>query len=141
TLPGLDKPGFTLDENEIEIGMGIHGEPGIEKTEMKTAREIAEILVGKILDDYDYSNSEVALMVNGLGATPLIELYVLANDVAAVLAEKNITLHQTFVGNYMTSLEMAGCSVSLLKLDKELTALLNDPCDTPGLKIIGSMEA
>ncbi len=137
TLPGLDKPGFVLDENEIEIGMGIHGEPGIEKTVMKTSKEIAEILVEKILADYDYSNSEVALMINGLGATPLIELYVLTNDVAALLREKNIQLHRVLVGNYMTSLEMAGCSVSLLKLDEELAALLDDPCDTPGLKIMG----
>ncbi len=80
-LPGVGKPGFSLGENEIEIGMGIHGEPGVERTTVKTAAELAEILCGKILADFDYCNSEVALMVNGLGATPLMELYILNNEV------------------------------------------------------------
>lgn len=140
TLPGLEKPGFTLGDDEIEFGMGIHGEPGIEKTQMKTSKEIAEKLVGKILEDCGGGSFRSALMVNGLGATPLIELYVLANDVSAALCEKKIDLGRVFVGNYMTSLDMAGCSVTLMKLDEELEALLDDPCDTPALKIIGQTE-
>lgn len=137
TLPGLEKPGFTLDEEEIEIGMGIHGEPGIEKTGMKTSRELAEILLGKILSDYDYNGSETAMLVNGLGGTPLMELYVLAGDAAKVLKEKGIILSRVYVGNYMTSLDMAGCSVSLLKLDEELKELLDAPANTPGWKTFG----
>lgn len=134
-LPAVGKPGFVLGENEIEIGMGIHGEPGVEKTGVKTAKEIAEILLGKILEDYDYSGSEVAVLVNGLGATPLMELYILNREVQLLLKEKGITAYKTFVGNYTTSLDMTGCSVSLMKLDKTLKELLDDPCDTPALKI------
>ena len=134
TLPGLEKPGFKLDENEIEIGMGIHGEPGIEKTVMKTSREIAEILLEKILADYDYHGAEAAMLVNGLGGTPLMELYVFARDAAEILEEKGVILSRVYVGNYMTALDMAGCSISLLKLDGELTGLLDAPCDTPAWK-------
>ncbi|SDJ87815.1 dihydroxyacetone kinase subunit DhaK [Natronincola ferrireducens] len=135
TLPAVGKPGFVLEENEVEIGMGIHGEPGVEKTTIKTAVELAEILCNKILDDYDYEGSEVALMVNGLGATPLMELYILNNEVEKVLSKHNIKIHKTFVGNYMTALEMAGCSITLLKLDDELKELLDAPCDTPAMKV------
>ena len=134
-LPGVGKPGFILNEDEIEIGMGIHGEPGVEKTTVMTAAELADILLGRILADCDYLGSEVAVMVNGLGATPLMELYILYNELEKALSAKNIGIHRAFVGNYMTSLEMAGCSVTLLKLDAELKELLNAPCDTPALKI------
>ncbi|MCL2367493.1 MAG: dihydroxyacetone kinase subunit DhaK [Oscillospiraceae bacterium] len=135
TLPAVGKPGFQLGENEVEIGMGIHGEPGVERTAVKTAKETAEILLGKILEDYDFSGSEVALMVNGLGGTPLMELYILNTEVQRVLAERGVTVYKTFVGNYMTAIEMAGCSLTLLKLDNELKTLLDAPCDTPGLKV------
>lgn len=134
-LPGVGKPGFALGENEIEIGMGIHGEPGVERTNVKTAEELASILCSKILADFDYGNSEVALMINGLGATPLMELFILNNEVEKVLSENNISIYKSFVGNYMTSLEMAGCSVTLLKLDDELKKLLDAPCNTPALKV------
>ncbi|MCX7842578.1 MAG: dihydroxyacetone kinase subunit DhaK [Clostridia bacterium] len=134
-LPGVGKAGFTLGENEIEIGMGIHGEPGVERTCVKTAAQLAEILCGKILADYDFAGSECAVMINGLGATPLMELYILNNEVEKILKENNIKIYRTFVGNYMTSLEMAGCSVTLLKLDEELKELLDAPCDTPALKV------
>ena len=134
-LPAVGRPGFTLGENEIEIGMGIHGEPGVEKTTMKTAKEIAEILLQKILDDYDYSGSEVAVLVNGLGGTPLVELYILNYEVQKLLKEKNITAYKTLVGNYTTSLEMTGCSLSLLKLDDKLKKLLDASCDTPAYKV------
>jgi phosphoenolpyruvate---glycerone phosphotransferase subunit DhaK len=136
TLPAAGKPGFVLGENEIEIGMGIHGEPGVERTNIKTAAEVAEILLARVLEDYDYSNSQVALLVNGLGATPLMELYILNNEVEKVLTSKGIKIYKTFVGNYMTALEMAGCSLTLMKLDDELKELLDAPCCTPALTII-----
>ncbi|MDF2590980.1 MAG: dihydroxyacetone kinase, DhaK subunit [Clostridia bacterium] len=136
TLPAVGKPGFVLGENEIEIGMGIHGEPGVERTSVKTAAETADILLSKVLADYDYSGSEVAVLINGLGATPLMELYILNNEVEKILTEKNIKVYKTFVGNYMTSLDMSGCSVTLMKLDEELKELLDAPCDTPALKVL-----
>jgi phosphoenolpyruvate---glycerone phosphotransferase subunit DhaK len=135
-LPAVGKPGFVLGENEIEIGMGIHGEPGVERTSVKTATETADILLSKVLADYDYSGSEVAVLINGLGATPLMELYILNNEVEKILTEKNIKVYKTFVGNYMTSLDMSGCSVTLMKLDEELKGLLDAPCDTPALKVL-----
>lgn len=133
-LPAVRKAGFQLGEDEIEIGMGIHGEPGIEKTGVKSAKELADILLNKILDDYDYTGSDVALLVNGLGGTPLMELYILYNEVEKLCAEKNIHIYRSYVGNYMTSIEMAGCSLSLLKLDDEMKELLDAPCDTPAWK-------
>ena len=111
-LPGVGKPNFSINEDEIEVGMGIHGEPGVETSKMKSAKEIANTLLEKILNDYDYSGSEVALMVNGLGSTPLMELYILNNEVEKLLTEKGIKVHKTFVGNYMTALEMSGCSLT-----------------------------
>lgn len=134
-LPAVGKPGFQIADDEIEIGMGIHGEKGIETTKIKTAKEIAEILVGRILDDYDYSGSEVAILVNGLGGTPLMELYILNMEVQKILEEKGIKAYRTFVGNYCTSIDMTGASVTLMKLDDELKELLDAPCDTPALKI------
>ena len=130
-LPAVGKPGFQIADDEIEIGMGIHGEQGVETTKIKSAKEIAEILVGRILDDYDYSGSEVAVLVNGLGGTPLMELYILNLEVQKILEEKGIKAYRTFVGNYCTSIDMTGASVTLMKLDDELKA----PCDTPALKI------
>jgi dihydroxyacetone kinase-like protein len=135
TLPAVGKPGFQLGENEIEIGMGIHGEPGVGRSEIKSAAELADILLSRILEDMDYTNSEVALLINGLGGTPLMELYILNHEVEKLLTEKGIKIYRTFVGNYMTSLDMSGCSITLMKLDDELKELLDAPCDTPALKI------
>lgn len=132
-LPGVGKPGFTLADDEIEIGMGIHGEPGVERSKIKTAAEIARSLCSRILEDYDFKGSEVAIMVNGLGATPLMELNILTGEVQKIMEENNIMPYKYYVGNYMTSLEMAGCSLTLLKLDEELKELLDAPCDTPAL--------
>ena len=134
TLPAVGKPGFVLAENEMEVGMGIHGEPGIERTSIKSAKETAKTLLEKILKDYDYSNSEVALLVNGLGATPLMELYILNREVCNLLEEKNIKVYKNMVGNYTTALDMSGCSLTLMKLDNELKELLDAPCDTPAWK-------
>lgn len=134
-LPAVGKAGFTLAEDEIEIGMGIHGEPGVERTTVKTAKELAQILLQKIFDDDNYENAEVAVLVNGLGATPLMELYILNKEVQDILQEKNIKVHKTFVGNYTTALDMTGCSVTLFKLNDKLKELLDASCDTPALKI------
>jgi dihydroxyacetone kinase-like protein len=140
TIPAVGKPGFVLEENEMEVGMGIHGEPGISKTEIRESKEIAQILLDKILEDYKASGiemegAEVALMVNGLGATPLMELYILNGDVQAYLAEKGVKVYKTFVGNYMTALEMAGCSLTLMKLDDELKELLDAPSEAPAFRV------
>ena len=129
-LPGVGKAGFTLGEDEI--GMGIYNEPGVARTNVKRADELAQILLRHVMDDFDYSNSEVAVMVNGLGGTPLMELYILFNEVEKILSQNNIRIYRSFIGNYMTSLEMPGCSVSLLKLDDELKELLDAPCSTSG---------
>lgn len=129
-LPGVGKPGFVLADDEIEVGMGIHGEPGVERTSVKTSKELAEILCGHILADMDFIGSDCAVMVNGLGGTPLMELYILTNDVNALLREKGINPVRWYVGNYMTSLEMSGCSVSLLRLDDEMKAYLDAPAHT-----------
>lgn len=135
TLPAVGKPGFVLGDDEIEIGMGIHGEPGVERTNIKSAKEVAEILLEKLLADYDFSGSEVAVLVNGLGGTPLMELYILNMELQKLLKEKNICVFKTLVGSYMTAIDMTGCSVTLMKLDEELKALLEEPCDTPAWKM------
>jgi dihydroxyacetone kinase-like protein len=131
TVPAAGKPSFELAENEMEVGLGIHGEPGTHRDEIKTADEITTHLVEKILEDMDYSQSEVALLINGLGGTPLMELYIMNRKVNSILEEKGIKVYKTLVGNFMTSLEMAGASVSVLKLDEELKELLDATADTP----------
>ena len=136
TVPAAGKPGFELGDDEMEIGIGIHGEPGTRREKLRSADEIVDILLEKILADLDYSNSEVAVMINGCGATPLMELFIANNRVADVLKDKEINVYKTFVGEYMTSLEMEGFSISLLKLDDELKKLLDERADTPGFKII-----
>ena len=134
TVPAAGKPSFTLAEDEVEIGMGIHGEPGTHRETISTANEIADHLLSKIFDDMSLSSSdEVAVMINGLGGTPTMELYVVNLRVSEVLAGKGIKIAKTFVGNYMTSLEMAGFSISVIKLDSELKALLLADADTPAL--------
>jgi dihydroxyacetone kinase-like protein len=123
-----------LDETEVEIGMGIHGEPGTHRESLRSADETVEHLLSKIIADQLFApGDEVAVMVNGLGATPLMELYITNRKVAEMLAEKNIIIAKTYVGNFMTSLEMAGFSITLLKLDAELKQLLLAPADTPAL--------
>jgi dihydroxyacetone kinase-like protein len=139
TIPAAGKPGFVILENEMEIGMGIHGEPGVGRSEVKTSKEIAEILLAKIIEDFEKTteikNQEVALMVNGLGATPLMELFILNNDLHDLLSNQGIKVYKTFVGNYMTALEMAGCSLTLLILDDELKECLDAPCDAPFFRV------
>ena len=132
TVPAAGKPSFELAEDEVEIGMGIHGEPGTHREKIRTVAETTDHLLGKILAEGIYNaGDEVAVLVNGLGGTPLQELYLANLKVAEVLAEKNIKVAKTIVGNYMTSIDMAGYSISLLKLDDELKEYLNAPADTP----------
>lgn len=134
TVPAAGKPGFELAEDEMEVGIGIHGEPGTHREKVRPADEIVDHLLGQILADLDYTGSEVAVMINGSGATPLMELFIINNHVADVLAEKGIKVYRTFVGEYMTSIEMQGFSISLLKLDEEMKNLLDAPADTPAWK-------
>lgn len=134
TIPASGKPGFELAEDEMEVGIGIHGEPGTHREKMMSANDITDHLLEKILADIDYSGSEVAVMINGSGSTPLMELYIINNRVADVLAEKGIHVVQTFVGEYMTSIDMAGFSISLLKLDDQMKELLAAKADTPAMK-------
>lgn len=133
-LPGVGTPGFTIGEGEMELGMGIHGEPGIEQCPMKSAAEIAAIMVDKVTADLDYTGRRAAVMINGLGGTPMMELCILAGEVDKLLKARQITPAKYLVGNFMTSLEMAGASLSLLRLDEELEQLLLAPCDTMAWK-------
>lgn len=134
TVPAAGKPGFELGEDEMEVGIGIHGEPGTHREPLKTADEIVDMLLAQILADLDFAGSEVAVMINSAGATPLMELFILNNRVADVLAEKGVKVYKTLVGEFMTSIEMAGFSISLLKLDSQLKELLDAKADTPGFK-------
>lgn len=134
TVPAAGKPSFILEENEVEIGMGIHGEPGTHREVVKTVDETTKNLLDKIFAEDIYNKGdEVAVIVNGLGGMPLMELYLANLTVSQVLAEKGITINKTYIGNYMTSIEMAGYSISLIKLDDELKELLHEQADTPAL--------
>lgn len=137
TVPALGKPSFSLEENEIEMGLGIHGEPGTHKEELRSADELSEYMVGKILEDIQISkDEEVAVMINGLGATPLMELYIVNRKVNELLESKGIIIDKTYVGNYMTSIEMPGFSITILKLDNELKSLLKSKANTLAFKEI-----
>jgi len=134
-VPAVGRANFTLEEDEMEIGMGIHGEPGTNREKIKTADEITAHLLGRIVEDLPFkSGDEVAVLVNGLGGTPLMELCIVNRKVSAMLAGLGIRIFRTYVGEFMTSIEMAGCSVTLLRLDDELKGLLAAPADTPGFK-------
>ena len=143
TLPAKGTPTFELAEDEIEFGVGIHSEPGIRREKIATADELAERIVSLILKDMKIDNTcseEVALLINGFGGTPLQELYLFNNSVTAELAKRNIKINRTFVGNYMTSIDMEGASVSIMKLDDQLKELLSKESDTPAFKISGPVE-
>jgi dihydroxyacetone kinase-like protein len=134
-VPIAGKANFLLGESEMEIGMGIHGEPGINRGPLVEADTIVADLMNKIISDIPYkAGDEVAVMVNGLGATPLMELYVMNRKIAEICGEHGIRIHRTYVGEFMTALEMAGASISLLRLDDELKALLDAPVDSVALK-------
>ncbi len=130
SLPQTRQPNFDIGDDEMEIGMGIHGEPGIRRGPLTTANEITDDLMDKILADMKAAAGDrVAVLVNGLGATPLMELYIMMARVGTRLEEQGIAIHSSLVGNYCTSLDMAGASITLMKLDDELQALIEHPCD------------
>lgn len=135
TTPASGTPSFDLPEDEMEIGIGIHGEPGRRRVPLAPAREVAEMLVAPILKDLDFTGSDgVLAFVNGMGATPLLELYLMYGEVAAILEKAGVRVARSLVGPYITSLDMAGCSVTLLKVDDELVRLWDAPVNTPGLR-------
>lgn len=130
TVPAAGKHGFTLADDEVEIGIGIHGEPGTSREKMLSANEAAQRLLDTILADLDYSGREVAVLVNGMGATPLMELYIINDFVQDYMKEKGVKVYDTMVGNYMTAIEMAGFSLSLLRLDENMKRLYDAKADT-----------
>lgn len=132
TIPAAGVPTFELPTGQMEIGMGIHGEPGVRRGALEPADAIARELTSTILADLPYRRGdEVGVLVNGLGATPKEELYILYRTVASLLAEDGIEVHRVWVGEYATSLEMAGASLTLIRLDSELAGLLDAPAETP----------
>jgi dihydroxyacetone kinase-like protein len=134
-VPAAGTPTFELADDEMEIGIGIHGEPGRRREKLAPVDDIAEMLVGPILSDLELkSGDHVLAFVNGMGGTPLLELYVAFHSVAKILKGKSITISRSLVGNYITSLEMAGFSVTLLRLDDQLTGLWDSPVHTPALR-------
>jgi dihydroxyacetone kinase-like protein len=134
-VPSAGQPTFDLPEDQIEIGIGIHGEPGRQRVPLAPAREVAELLLDPILADLDFTaGSGVIAFVNGMGGTPLIELYLMYNEVATILDKAGVRVARSLVGPYITSLEMAGCSVTLLKADDELLGLWDAPVRTPALR-------
>jgi dihydroxyacetone kinase-like protein len=135
TVPHAGKPTFELPEDEMEIGIGIHGEPGRTRMKIASAHEIVEMMATAIVDDLPYqSGDQVLAFVNGMGGTPLIELYVIYNELNNFLQARGITISRNLIGSYITSLEMAGCSITLVKLDDQLTQLWDAPVKTPGLR-------
>jgi dihydroxyacetone kinase len=141
SMPQTLKPNFEIGPDEMEIGMGVHGEPGIRRGKVEAADVVTDELLEPILEDMGLkSGDRVAVLVNGLGATGQLELYIIHRRVAEVLGEHGIDIHHSWVGEYVSSLEMAGASITLLKLDDDLQMLLDTPCRTSALTVAGSLE-
>jgi dihydroxyacetone kinase-like protein len=135
TVPAVGHPTFDLPEDQIEVGIGIHGEPGRRRIPLAPAHEIAELLVTPVLDDLDFTGGEgVLAFLNGMGGTPLLELYLMYGEVAQLLDKAGVSVARSLVGSYITSLDMAGCSLTLLKLDEETRRLWDAPVMTPALR-------
>jgi phosphoenolpyruvate---glycerone phosphotransferase subunit DhaK len=133
--PGSGEPSFVLGDDEMEIGIGIHGEPGRYREPLAPASQVVERLASAVVEDLPYqSGDQVLAFVNGMGGTPLIELFIVYRELFQFLQERGITIGRRLIGNYITSLEMAGCSITLLRLDDELTRLWDAPVDTPALR-------
>ncbi|EJV59159.1 MULTISPECIES: dihydroxyacetone kinase subunit DhaK [Bacillus cereus group] len=142
TVPASGSPTFTLAEDEMEYGVGIHGEPGIKREKTLSADELANRMTNDLVKDLGVKDGEeIALLVNGFGGTPLQELYLFNNAVTRELAARNIKINRVFVGNYMTSIDMAGMSLTVMKLDDELKTLLSKECNTPAFKVDGPVES
>jgi len=132
TVPAAGRPTFSIGDDEMEIGMGIHGEPGVRRGKLETADEIATTLATAVIDDLGLvAGDEVSVLVNGLGATPQEELYIVYRKAYQLLAARGVTVHRPYVGEFATSMEMAGCSITMCRLDAELKALLDAPAQTP----------
>ena len=135
TVPAAGKPTFEIGDDEMEVGVGIHGEPGRERRKLASADEITELLLNPVLDDGGFgSGDRVLAFVNGMGGTPLLELYVVYNKVAAMCRDRGVTIERNLIGSYITSLEMAGCSITVLKLDDEMVRLWDAPVHTAALR-------
>ncbi|SDZ07770.1 dihydroxyacetone kinase subunit DhaK [Bacillus sp. 166amftsu] len=142
TVPASGSPTFKLGEDEMEYGVGIHGEPGRKREKIATADELALRMTNDLVKDLGLEdNAEIAVLVNGFGGTPLQELYLFNNAVTRELSKRNIRINRTFVGNYMTSIDMAGVSLTVMKLDDELKTLLSKECNTPAFKVDGPIES
>jgi len=132
TVPMAGRPTFTIGDDEMEIGMGIHGEPGAKREKLQSADQITERMMAAILEDLKpQAGDRVAVMVNGLGATPPEELYILYRKVHEILSDKGIAVHRAYVGEYATSMEMAGASITMMRVDDELAELLDHPAQSP----------
>jgi len=135
TLPDVGHPNFQIEPGTMEVGIGHHGEPGIEVARLETAAMIAQRMCNVIIPDLPFkSGDEVAVIISGLGSTPILELYILFNDVEKIITEKGIKIHVAYVGNYFTSLEMAGATLTLMKLDEELKQCMDMEADSVGLR-------
>ena len=136
TIPAVGHPNFQIKEGTMEVGIGHHGEPGVEVSELKTAKEMAKTMVDIVVPDMPFvEGDELAVIVSGLGATPVMELYILYDEIENLLREKGIKVYKAFVGNYFTSLEMMGATFTAMKLDDELKELLDVPCETMGMTV------
>lgn len=135
TLPAVGHPNFEIEDGTMEVGIGHHGEPGIEVCKLETASQMARRMVDIVVPDLPFeAGNEVVVLVSGLGATPVMELYVLYNEIEKILAEKGIRIHRSYVGNYFTSLDMMGATLTIMKVDKELKELIDMPVNTMGMK-------
>lgn len=135
TLPAVGHPNFEIKDGTMEVGIGHHGEPGIAVEPLGTAKEIAQKMVDVVLPDYPFvEGDEVVVLVSGLGATPIMELYVLYDEIEQLLSGKGIKIHRSYVGNYFTSLDMMGATLTVMKLDDELKELIDMPCYSMGFK-------
>jgi dihydroxyacetone kinase-like protein len=135
TVPAVGQPTFTLPDTDIEIGIGIHGEPGRQRLPLAPARRVAEHLLDPILADFDFTGGDgVIAFVNGMGGTPLIELYLMYHEVATILDRAGVRIARSLIGSYVTSLDMAGCSVTLLRMDYDWLELWDAPVRTPALR-------
>ncbi len=135
TLPAVGHPNFEIKDGTMEVGIGHHGEPGIEVCELETAKGMAKRMTDIVLPDYPFeAGDEAAVLVSGLGATPVMELYVLYDEIEQILQEKGIKVHRSYVGNYFTSMEMMGATLTVMKLDDELKELIDMPAESMGLK-------
>jgi dihydroxyacetone kinase-like protein len=135
TIPEVGHPNFTIAEGKMEIGIGHHGEPGIAVVDLEPAAKVVQRMCDIILPDLPFeSGDEAVVLISGLGSTPVMELYILFNDVQRIMNEKGIKIYTSYIGNYFTSLEMAGATLSIMKLDKELKSCINYECDSVGMR-------